>query len=101
MRELNSILLEGQVRTVHAHKGEPPFSIHLQNDGLQNPSEKEGPPGTVTVDISSMSPQIRLGLTKGRTVRIVGRLTVRHYGELVIAAEHIELKPEILKQKAS
>jgi len=93
MHELNSILIEGRVTAVFSKKGSPAFSIRIHNDGFVA-CDKDGKPRSVPIHLSSLNARVRTDVSVGRTVRIVGRLSVRPYGGLVVEAEHLELKPE-------
>lgn len=93
MRQLNSILIEGRVTAVFAKKGCPAFSIRIHNDGFAS-CTKDGKPRSIPIQLSALGGWARTAVAVGRTVRIVGRLTVRPYGGVVVEAEHLELKPQ-------
>ena len=99
MRELNSILIEGRVTAVFSKKGGPAFSIRIHTNGFPAP-EKGGNEHSVPISLATLDSRVRTGVSVGRTVRVVGRLTVRPYGGLVIAAEHLKLKPETAQRAA-
>jgi len=94
MRELNSVLIEGRITAVFSKKGGPAFSIRIHNSGF-TATDKDGRMRSVPINLASLNSRVRTDVSVGRTVRIVGRLTVRPYGGLVIEAEHLELKPVI------
>jgi hypothetical protein len=93
MHQLNSILIEGRVTAVFSKKGSPAFSIRIHNDRFEA-CDKDGKSRSVPINLSALGSRARTELSVGRIVRIVGRLTVRPYGGLVVEAEHLELKPE-------
>jgi len=97
MHELNSILIEGRVTAVFSKKGSSAFSIRIHNDGFGSPRDTDGKLRSVPINLSELGTRVRTDVAVGRKVRVVGRLDVRPYGGLVIAAEYLELKPELVR----
>lgn len=107
MNNLNSILIEGELETdpglSYTAKGDAvcKFSVacnryYKQNDELQE-----------EVSFFDVTTRNRLAelcaeyLKKGRGVRVVGRLKQERFGKkssVHIEAEHVEFKPQVLKE---
>lgn len=94
MRDLNSVLFEGEVRAVDKTHDNTPCAIRVLNNGIYGATDAKREPPLITVDLSSMSPDACNKLAKGCYLRVVGRLDMGPKKGMFIAAEHIEVRPE-------
>lgn len=89
MKDLNSVLLEGNVKTVVQAEGEEDFRIIILDTDIFGSYDKSVI--SVTINIPSSIGHIREGVIIGRHIRIVGRLGVGNSGALIVIAEHVEI----------
>ncbi|PKL23547.1 MAG: hypothetical protein CVU43_16445 [Chloroflexi bacterium HGW-Chloroflexi-5] len=94
MKDLNSVLIEGDVKTVFTRKGKLPHALHLCSKGFDDGSETANSSALITVDLERLPQYSYAKVTKGSHVRIVGRLCARENGDMYVLAEHLELRAQ-------
>lgn len=91
LQDLNSILIEGVVRTFPHRDTEGPLSFKIDNSKIK-PRSKSGKGGPlVVVDISRLPAHKRQSFARGQRVRVVGCLKASTRGTISVVAEHVEV----------
>lgn len=101
MKDLNSVLLEGEIarrpRRVKRPQENPYYLLRIKSvspiQGESDPSDEQTRVSHYSVELSPAFAEKLLGqLTEGTRIRVIGKLTIR--GKTVrIQSEHAEIRP--------